>query len=866
MDAQLAQAEAARALVNAAPEQARDRAHALLASLTDPEARSVAERAYALAVKELGQTGPAALHLRRAVRIAERASLPTRAAEARASLVVVLAERGHTTAALREAELAAPALRGAAAGRLLIQRAVVLQRMGRLDDALRGYREALPLLRQAGDVEYECLGLLRRGTLYAYRGTHTAAAADLRTCADLADANGLELIYSFAVHNLGFAAFMKGDLPEALALLDTAAEAKSRLGRPDDAVTLLDRAAVLVAAGLGAEAVESAQAACEQLDRQGLASDLAEARLSLATAALLNGDTTLAARAAARAGRDFTRQRRYAWATLARHVEVSARWAAGERTAALLRLTCRVAVELDAAGWPVAAVRAHTLAGQLALELGRRQLAATLLADAARHRSRGPAQRRAAGWQAEALIRLDRDDPRGALAALRTGLAVLADNAATLGATDLRAHVGVHAEEMGMLGVRLAVDSGRGRTVLAWAERRRAGALRRTPVRPPDDTRLASDLAELRRVSSAIEEAGLDGRSTRSLHAQRTRLEHAIRDRSRHAKGVHAPEQPFDFGALAAALGDRALVELVRNGDRLHAVTVAGGRVRLTELGAVAQVSTETDSLRFSLNRLARRHGGPQLLELAERTARHAALALDDILLRPLATELADRDLVLLPTGVLHALPWPVLPSCAGRPVVVAPSATSWIRTVAATSSGPARDRVLLAAGPALEHAEPEIVALAERYPHAQVLAGPAATAAAVAAGLDGAQLAHVAAHGVFRADNAQFSNLVLADGPLTVYDLERLHRAPRTLVLSACDSALSAIRPGDELMGLAGAVLALGTRTLIASVTPVHDEDTRTVMLALHERLLAGRPPANALAEATQATGVSGFVCFGAG
>ncbi|HKA68833.1 MAG TPA: CHAT domain-containing protein [Actinomycetes bacterium] len=864
MESELAQAEQARALVNATPELARDRAAELLSTLTEPEARSVAERAYALAVKELGQTGPATVHLRRAVRIAERAGLAARAAEARASLVVVLAERGRTDSALREADLAAPALRGAAAGRLLIQRSVVLQRMGHLDDALRGYREALTLLRQAGDVEYECLGLLRRGMLHAYRNNHASAAADLRNCAELADRHGLRVIHSYSVHNLGFAAFMRGELSEALALMDASAATDRELGITD-AVPLMDRAAVLIAAGLGDEAVDAAQRACQQLEKDGFASDLAEARLSLASAALLNGDTDLAARTAAQAGRDFARQRRAAWATLARHIEVSARWAAGERTTALLRLTRRVAVDLVAAGWPVAAVQAHTLAGQLAIELNRQQVATTELELAARDRARGPAQLRAAGWHAEALCRLDRGDPRGSLAALRTGLDILAEHAATLGATDLRVHAGVHGEDMGALGVRLAVESGRGRTVLAWAERRRAGALRRRPVRPPGDARLAADLAELRGITAAIEEAGLTGHSTRALHAKRIELENAIKDRSRHARGSYAPDPPFDLGALTSVLGERALVELVRDGDRLHGVTVADGQVRLAELGSFRQASMETESLRFSLNRIARRHGGPKLTELARRTARHAADALDRQLLRPLAGALDDRDLVLLPTGVLHALPWPVLPSCAGRPVVVAPSATSWIRTMAADGAG-SPDRILLAAGPALEHAEPEVRTLAERYPQALVLTGAEATAAAVADGLDGANLAHIAAHGIFRADNAQFSNLRLADGPLTVYDLERLGQAPRTLVLSACDSALSAVRPGDELMGLAGAVFALGTRTLVASVTPIHDEDTRAIMLALHDRLLGGVPPARALADASRATGIDGFVCFGAG
>ena len=51
-------------------------------------------------------------------------------------------------------------------------------------------------------------------------------------------------------------------------------------------------------------------------------------------------------------------------------------------------------------------------------------------------------------------------------------------------------------------------------------------------------------------------------------------------------------------------------------------------------------------------------------------------------------------------------------------------------------------------------------------------------------------------------------------------HDLEALERAPGRLVLSACDSGLSAVRPGDELMGLAAAMFMLGTRTLAASVS----------------------------------------------
>ena len=48
---------------------------------------------------------------------------------------------------------------------------------------------------------------------------------------------------------------------------------------------------------------------------------------------------------------------------------------------------------------------------------------------------------------------------------------------------------------------------------------------------------------------------------------------------------------------------------------------------------------------------------------------------------------------------------------------------------------------------------------------------------------------AHLACHGSFRADNPLFSSLLLADGGLTVHDVESLGAGPRELVLSACDS-----------------------------------------------------------------------------
>ncbi len=107
-------------------------------------------------------------------------------------------------------------------------------------------------------------------------------------------------------------------------------------------------------------------------------------------------------------------------------------------------------------------------------------------------------------------------------------------------------------------------------------------------------------------------------------------------------------------------------------------------------------------------------------------------------------------------------------------------------------------------------------------------------------AGLDGASLAHVAAHGHFRQDSPLFSSLEMADGSLSVYELERLRKAPYRLILSACDSGVLAPVGADELLGLASALFSMGTAGLVCSIAEVNDDATAALMLDLHEHLAA--------------------------
>ena len=882
-------AEAARAALDLVPaDPARAAAQAARAVELarrdgDRGAQSTAHRALGLAAHELGDLGGALTALHAAVRVATAAGLPQVAARARMSRAFVLLSQGRTGAALRDAEAAVASMRGLDRARALAQRGLVLQRSGRLDDALAVYATALPALRRHHDRLWEARLRNNRALLHAYRGDPRRAKADIARAEQLYAVLDLPWARAAARWNLGIIEGKRGDIPASLAAFDSAIDAYRKAELPMAAL-LTEKGVVLLSAGLADEALQTIAPAVAELSQGGQAADLAEVQLLLARAQLSAGGPGQAGASAAAARRGFTRQHRPSWAAAALYVEVHAAWAGGERSPRLLRLAREAARRLEATGWGTEALDIRLLIARIATDLGRLDLATAQLRVAARARRAAQLDRRARAWHALALLRVQSGDRRGAYAAVSAGLAAADRHRAMLGATELRVLVAAQVAELAALGKALAVEDGNAERVLCSAERYRAAALRIRPVLPPADDRLAELRTALRLAADEAENARLSGAPLQALSRRQHALEEQLRQRLRHAPGEQAvagghPGLASDAGGVArltAALAGRVLVEYVESGDDLYAVVIGAGRPALRALGPVRPVAAELDSLRFAWRRLLTGHGSAASLRAAADLTAHAAGRLDDALLAPLGSLPGGCPLVLVPPGSLRSLPWPMLSGCAGRPVTVAPSAASWLaaRTRAAPGQ-PAGRRVVLVAGPGLEAAAGEIEALSAVYPGAQVLTGGEATVGAALRALDGADVAHVAAHGSFRADNPLFSSLLLADGPLTVYDLERLDSAPRTVMLAACDSALSTAGPGDEMTGLAAALLAVGASAVIAPLLPLPDEVSARLADGWHRRVGAGATPAAALAEVTARAAADGplarlaaatLVCLGYG
>ena len=126
-----------------------------------------------------------------------------------------------------------------------------------------------------------------------------------------------------------------------------------------------------------------------------------------------------------------------------------------------------------------------------------------------------------------------------------------------------------------------------------------------------------------------------------------------------------------------------------------------------------------------------------------------------------------------------------------------------------------------------------EVQALAEHHVQALVLVPPESGVDAVRKAIDGVALAHLSCHGEVRADNPTFSSLLLADGRLTLHEIDRLAGVPHRLVLAACDVGGSVTYPGNEVLGFIGTLLTRGTAGVVGSTTLVLDSMGREVTRA---------------------------------
>jgi CHAT domain-containing protein len=259
----------------------------------------------------------------------------------------------------------------------------------------------------------------------------------------------------------------------------------------------------------------------------------------------------------------------------------------------------------------------------------------------------------------------------------------------------------------------------------------------------------------------------------------------------------------------------------------------------------------------FHFQLRALRHGADSLQSylpaLTARTRHHLCI-LYDLLMRPIESRIGTRRLLVVPHRLLHYVPFHAL--CDGssylierREVCCVPSASVLHRCLALPQRQLTHATLLGVSDEHNPRARDEVLGIASLFPEAITLLDDLANRASLYQFSSSTHVLHLASHGNFRVDNPLFSSLQLADGWLTVRDLYQLRlRNCELVTLSACETGVSALMPGDEWIGLARGFFSAGAPSLLVSQWAVDDKATASLMASFYSCLLSGIRPAAAL------------------
>ncbi|MEM7534828.1 MAG: CHAT domain-containing protein [Chloroflexota bacterium] len=244
-----------------------------------------------------------------------------------------------------------------------------------------------------------------------------------------------------------------------------------------------------------------------------------------------------------------------------------------------------------------------------------------------------------------------------------------------------------------------------------------------------------------------------------------------------------------------------------------------------------------------------------------QQTARN----LYDQLIRPFKPHLDHKNLIIIPSGPLHYLPFAALWNgdeerylIEEHSIIYAPSASVLRLLQGKREDNPNKGR-LLAMGNAdnsLQSAEQEVTIIADLF-DTTPLTRTLASESQFYTEAPNADIIHLAVHGRYNAMDPLFTHLQLTDdaihdGRLYVHELYNVDLSETNLaVLSACDTSLGVINNGEELISLTRAFIYAGAPAVMTTLWPIDDQASAALMETFYEQMLSGMTMAEALRHA---------------
>ena len=356
--------------------------------------------------------------------------------------------------------------------------------------------------------------------------------------------------------------------------------------------------------------------------------------------------------------------------------------------------------------------------------------------------------------------------------------------------------------------------------------------------------------------------------------------------------------QPLDLKGIQANLDKETLLLQYALGDKhSYLWLVSPTAVQSFELRSRKEIEATASNYYELLSSVT----DPQNKDLTE-----TASSLAEMLLRPVATQLGDKRLVIVADGALQYLPFAALPDSIGsghgsaqpliiRHEIVSLPSISVLGTLRGEIKGrnpspldiavladpvfdPADKRVKKTLGlqqtnqsttsptdsrftaplPGTKDEAEGIVALGRPNKSLKALNFEANRALVIGGKLNQYRYVHFATHGLVDSFHPELSAIVLSlvkengapqDGYLRAHEIYNINLPADLVVLSACETALGKEVKGEGLISLTRALMYAGAPRVIASLWAVRDESTAELMVDLYRGMIKqGKRPAEAL------------------
>jgi CHAT domain-containing protein len=815
------------------------------------------------------------------------------AASTQVSKIFALARLGHYDEAiacgLQARDVFLEADDALAAGKVDLNLGNIYHRRDQYGEAEQFYLAARERFSAIGDqklLTYADNGLAN--VLSMQHNFHAAAQLYEQALAR-AELTGLEVTRAEIECNLGNLELFQGHYERALDYLERSRRRYAALDMPhESAIAEQELADAYLELNLAPEAAAIYARIGPTFAELGMRAEQARALLNAGRAHLLLGQLDQARAPLAEAQQLYHQEGNAAGVALVTLAEAQIAYAERDYAVAL-HSAARAETSLAAAGMWGRLLAARWLRGDATRALGDRPAARALLEAALRDSEAHDAPQIAQRCHTSlGLLAAASNDPAAAEAAFKRAAELIETMRAPLPADEFRTAFAADKLTPYTELVRLCLAEGGATRIaeaLGYVERERSRALLdmlgsavRLPEQPRDpfEARMLSRLGELRQelnwfysqinrppdgeaphgaaAMAALQTAAREREAeVAQIHRQ---LQQRLPDGATNASASAQQVESLDLAQLQQDLGpDTALVEYFMLDEELLAFIVTDERIEVVRgLAREEQVEVALEQLRFQIGAL--RYGTSQMRthldQLASR-ARHYLGMLYSLLLQPIERRIGARRMIVVPHRLLHYVPFHALYDGMSyvierREVGYAPSA-SVLHSCHARPQPKLEHALLLGlADEQTPHVRDELATLSPLFPSATLLLDEQATLAALRARVAGADVLHLACHGQFRPDNPLFSSLRLADGWLTVRDAYSLELHCGLVALSACETGVGTVGPGDELIGLARGFFSAGAPSLLVSLWMVDDESTAALMTSFYTRLRAGDRPAAAL------------------